>query len=406
LFFRVTIPILNAPDRLRDGAVRKLWLIFSEFVTITLALVFVVTLVRPDWNPWRRNVVEIHEAAAPGGLVPVTAVPRIASYSDAARKAMISVINISTSKEARLSRDHPFLNDPLLRRFFGVPEENDQPQASLGSGVIVSDKGHILTNAHVVEGAREIQVALGDGRVVPAKVVGTDTDTDLAVLKVDAAGLKPITLGQSDKAQVGDVVLAIGDPFGVGQTVTMGIISALGRNRLGINQYENFIQTDAAINPGNSGGALVDVNGNLIGINSVIYSQSGGSLGIGFAIPVSMVKTVMEQIIATGTVTRGWVGIEVNDVTPDLAESLHLKDASGAVVSGLQNNGPATNGGMLLGDVITQVNGKPAGDSIVASRLISELAPGSSANFTVIRRQNEISLQVKIGRRPKQISRQ
>ena len=383
---------------------RKLWLIFAEFVTITLAIVFVITLVRPDWNPWRRNVVEVRESVVPGGLITATGAPRAVGYSEAAKLAMGSVVNISSSKAARAAQGHPFLNDPLLRRFFGVPDESEEPQASLGSGVIVTDKGHILTNAHVVESSNEIQVALSDGRVVPAKVVGIDADTDLAVLKVNASGLKPISFGQSDKAQIGDVVLAIGDPFGVGQTVTMGIISALGRNRLNINTYENFIQTDAAINPGNSGGALVDTNGNLIGINSVIYSQSGGSLGIGFAIPVSMAKSVMEQIIATGSVTRGWIGIDVNDVTPDLAESLRLKDARGAIVQGLQNNGPAAKSGMKLGDVITQINGRAANDSVVAGRLISELVPDTTANFTVIRKQSEMPLQVRVGRRPKAIA--
>ena len=380
---------------------RRFWLIFAEFVTITLAIVFVVTLIRPDWNPWRRNVVEIRESAASGSLVPVTATPRVSGYSEAAKKAMVSVVNISTSK-LQGQRNHPFLNDPLLGRLFGIPDDVVQPQASLGSGVIVSNQGHILTNEHVVAAAKEISIALSDGRVVPAKLVGTDPDTDLAVLKIEAPNLSPLTFGQSEKAQVGDVVLAIGDPFGVGQTVTMGIISALGRNRLGINNYENFIQTDAAINPGNSGGALVDINGNLIGINSVIYSQSGGSLGIGFAIPVSMAKNVMEQIIATGSVTRGWIGVEVQDLTPDLADSLKIDSARGAMVAGLRRNGPAEKGGIKLGDVITQINGKPTNDSVIASRVISELVPGSTASIAVIRRQAESVLKVQIGQRPKE----
>ena len=380
---------------------RRLWLLFAEFVTFTLAIVFVVTLARPDWNPWRRNVVEIRESAASGSLVPITATPRVSGYSEAAKKAMVSVVNISTSK-LQGQRNHPFLNDPLLGRLFGIPDDVVQPQASLGSGVIVSNQGHILTNEHVVAAAKEISIALSDGRVVPAKLVGTDPDTDLAVLKIEAPNLSPLTFGQSEKAQVGDVVLAIGDPFGVGQTVTMGIISALGRNRLGINNYENFIQTDAAINPGNSGGALVDINGNLIGINSVIYSQSGGSLGIGFAIPVSMAKNVMEQIIATGSVTRGWIGVEVQDLTPDLADSLKIDSARGAMVAGLRRNGPAEKGGIQLGDVITQINGKPTNDSVIASRVISELVPGSTASIAVIRRQAESVLKVQIGQRPKE----
>jgi serine protease DegQ len=378
---------------------RKYWLLFAEFVTITLAIVFVVSLVRPDWNPWRRSVVEIRESMVSGeaqGPRP----QRVASYSEAAKKAMASVVNISTSKRQRVPRNHPLLNDPLFRRFF--PDGPAEPLASLGSGVVVSDQGYILTNQHVIESATEIQIAMADGRVFPAKVVGADADTDLAVLKVDGPKLVPITLGQSDNAQVGDVVLAIGDPFGFGNTVTMGIISALGRNRLGVNNYENFIQTDAAINPGNSGGALIDTSGNLIGINSIIYSQSGGSQGIGFAIPISMAKSVMEQIIASGSVTRGWIGVDVGDVTPDLAESLNLKSARGAAIAGVQEDGPADKAGVRAGDVLMQVNGRPVIDSVAARGLISDLAPGSRANMTFIRKEKEVSIQILIGKRPRQ----
>lgn len=380
---------------------RKYWLLFAEFVTITLAIVFVVSLVRPDWNPWRRNVVEIRESAGGPGLSPVAA-PRNAGYSDAARAAMASVVNISTSKRVRQARVHPFLNDPLFRRFF--PDQPAEPQSSLGSGVVVSvsgDKNYILTNQHVIEAASEIQIALADGRVFPAKVVGTDADTDLAVLHVSGPKLTPITLGQAERIQVGDVVLAIGDPFGFGNTVTMGIISALGRNRLGVNNYENFIQTDAAINPGNSGGALVDINGHLIGINSIIYSQSGGSQGIGFAIPVSMAKSVMEQIIASGSVTRGWIGADVGDVTPDLAESLNLKNARGALIGGVQERGPADRAGIRAGDVITAINGRPVVDSIAARSIISDLAPGSKASFSLIRNERDVSINIQIGKRPR-----
>ena len=386
------------------SATRKLWLLFAEFVTITLAIVFVVTLARPDWSPWRKSVVEIRESVAPGGLFPMGQAQRVLTYSEGAKKAMPSVVNISSNKKVRLPSNHPLLNDPLLRRFYGVPED-DQPQSSLGSGVIVSPQGYILTNEHVVEAASDIQIALSDGRVFPAKVVGADPDTDLAVLKIDAPDLKPVTFGQSEKAQVGDVVLAIGDPFGIGNTVTMGIVSALGRSRLGVNTYENFIQTDAAINPGNSGGALVDINGNLIGINSVIYSQSGGSQGIGFAIPVSMAKNVMEQIIANGSVTRGWIGIEVGDVTPDLTESLSLKSARGALVLGVVRNSPAEKGGMLPGDVIQQINGKPAIDSVAARGMISELGPGVGAKFTVVRKQKEMELLLTVAKRPRNNAR-
>lgn len=387
---------------------RRLWLIFAEFVAITLAVVFVITLIRPDWNPWRRNVIEIREAGSTsGGLLAVANPASIrASYADAAKRAMQSVVNISSSREIRTAR-HPLINDPLLRRFFGQsdePADDTEMQGSLGSGVIINadEKGsYVLTNDHVVSGSNDIQLAFADGRVIPAKVVGTDPETDLAVLRVEAKGLTPITLGQSDKAQVGDVVLAIGDPFGVGQTVTMGIVSGLGRNRLGINRYENFIQTDAAINPGNSGGALVDINGHLIGINSVIYSRTGGSLGIGFAIPVSMAKDVMEQIIAEGSVTRGFIGISPQDITPELAESLKLKAVRGALVAQVTRGGPADKAGMKVGDVISQIQGNSIQDSVAAMAAIASLRPGENAKFTVTRQQQDIELAVNIAKRPR-----
>lgn len=388
---------------------RRLWVIFAEFVTITLAIVFVVTLIRPDWNPWRKNVVEIRESTLPGGLLNVANANAVrTTYADAAKKAMISVVNVSSSRDVRLPKGHPLLGDPLFRRFFQTPDADDDAdldkQAGLGSGVIVNadDKGgYVLTNDHVVNGASTIQISFADGRVMPAKVVGTDPESDLAVLRIEGKGLTPITFGQSEKAQVGDVVLAVGDPFGVGQTVTMGIVSALGRNRLGVNRYENFIQTDAAINPGNSGGALVDVNGNLIGINSVIYSQSGGSLGIGFAIPVSMAKGVMEQIIAEGSVTRGFVGITPKDITPELAEALKLAVARGALVENVSKGYPADKAGVKPGDVITAIDAKPIQDSVAAMAAIAALKPGSTAKFLVIRNQKEMTLMVNIGRRPK-----
>jgi serine protease DegQ len=394
--------LLNLPE---NTAMRRLWLIFAEFVTVTLAVVFVVTLIRPDWNPWKKNVVEIRESGGLGALLPVTGGGSRPGYAEAAKKAMGSVVNIASSRDARRFR-HPLANDPLMRRFLGDPDSQDDEQNGsdgMGSGVIVSsdDKGsYVLTNDHVVAGSDRIQIAVSDGRTLPARVVGTDPESDLAVLRVEGTGLNPITLGQSDKAQVGDVVLAIGDPFGVGQTVTMGIISGIGRNRLGVNRYENFIQTDAAINPGNSGGALVDLNGNLIGINSVIYSRTGGSLGIGFAIPVSMAKGIMEQIIAEGSVTRGFIGIAPQDVTPDLAESLKLKTARGALVSQVNRNGPADKAGMKSGDVIVSVEGRPIQDSIAAMAAIAALKPGVNARFTVIRNQQDVELNINIAKRP------
>ena len=386
---------------------RRFWLIFAEFVTITLAIVFVVTLIRPDWNPWRRNIVEIRESVSvPGGLVAVGGQGSIKpSYAEASKRAMKSVVNISSSRDVKIPSNHPLANDPLFQRFFGLPNgDGDEPdiRGSLGSGVIVNADekgGYVLTNDHVVAGSRDIQVSFADGRVLAAKVVGADPESDLAVLRIEGKGLTPITLGQSEKAQVGDVVLAIGDPFGVGQTVTMGIVSALGRNRLGVNRYENFIQTDAAINPGNSGGALVDSNGNLIGINSVIYSRSGGSLGIGFAIPVSMAKDVMEQIIAEGSVTRGYIGIEPQDITPELAESLKLKVASGALVAKVMRGSPAEKAGVKAGDVITSIEGKNIQDSVAAMAVIAGLKPGKDAKFQLTRSEKGIDLAINVAKR-------
>lgn len=391
---------------------RRLWVIFAEFVTITLAIVFVVTLIRPDWNPWRKNVVEIRESSASGGLLSVSANSNSAirlTYAEAAKRAMVSVVNVSSSREMKLPKGHPLQGDPLLRKFLPPQDGGDgdseaEQQAGLGSGVIVSadDKGgYVLTNDHVVNGANTIQISFADGRVIPAKVIGTDPESDLAVLRVEGKDLTPITFGQSEKAQVGDVVLAVGDPFGVGQTVTMGIVSALGRNRLGVNRYENFIQTDAAINPGNSGGALVDVNGNLIGINSVIYSQSGGSLGIGFAIPVSMAKGVMEQIISEGSVTRGFVGITPKDITPELADALKLPVARGALVENVSKGSPGDIAGLKAGDVITAIDGKQIQDSVAAMAVIAALKPGVAIPFLLVRNRQENTVTVNIGKRPK-----
>src|ERR671916_1732193 len=307
--------------------IRKLWLVFCQTATVCVAALFVVTTLRPDLLTWnsRGGVVTIREAE------PQTDARKVASFSDAARRAMPAVVNVYTTKETKLQR-HPFMDDPVFRHFFGEQfDAQTKKSTNLGSGVIVSDQGYILTNSHVVEAADEIEVALADTRRAKARVVGTDPETDLAVLKVDLPTLPSILFGQSDQARVGDVVLAIGNPFGVGQTVTLGIISALGRSELGINTFENFIQTDAAINPGNSGGALIDAGGNLVGINTLIFSRSGVSMGIGFAIPVSTAKMVLEQIVKTGGVTRGWIGVEVQEITPTLADSFKLGGQRGAL---------------------------------------------------------------------------
>ncbi|EGF32810.1 Outer membrane stress sensor protease DegS [Oxalobacteraceae bacterium IMCC9480] len=317
---------------------------------------------------------------------------------------MPSVGNIYTTKGARQARN-PMLDDPFFRKFFGERPEQDEKQVSLGSGVVISSQGYILTNNHVVEAADEIEVAFADGRKAVAKVVGADPETDLAVVRVDLQNLPAITLGRIEQTMVGDVVLAIGNPFGVGQTVTMGIISALGRNHLNINTFENFIQTDAAINPGNSGGALIDTNGNLLGINTAIYSRSGGSLGIGFAVPVSTAKMVTESIIKTGSVVRGWIGVEPQDITPELAESFGLNRKSGAIIAGVQRSGPADRAGMRPGDILVAVEGKPVTDTTEMLNLIAQLKPGVKAKMTVQRKLQETTLEVTVGKRPKQQAR-
>lgn len=378
---------------------RKFWLIFAQSTTVALGVLFVLSIFKPDWLPWRNvqtnNGVTIREFAAPASGT------NIGSLSVAAKKAIPSVVNIFTSKEVRVPRN-PLANDPVFRHFFGnAPGPRSQRVNNLGSGVIVSSDGYVLTNHHVVDAADEIQVALHDGRTVRAKVVGSDPETDLAVLKLDLSGLPAISFGQSEKASVGDIVLAIGNPFGVGQTVTMGIISALGRTHLGINTFENFIQTDAAINPGNSGGALVDANGNLIGVNSAIYTRTGGSQGIGFAIPASLVIQVMDQIIQHGAVTRGWVGVEVQDMTPELAESFKLEKTDGALIAGILKGGPADLAGIHPGDVLIEVKGKTVKDSASLLQLIATLTPGQDAQLKLLRKGQEVLTTVKIGKRPK-----
>ena len=363
---------------------------------------FVISLLKPELLPFNSRVVAITEAPQPGGMTLTrnTAAALGPSYSDAAKKAVPSVVNIFTSKEVKLP-SQGLTNDPAPRRFGDQFDGSPQRSRSLGSGVIVSPQGYILTNQHVVEEADDIQVALADGRTATARVIGADPDTDLAVLKVDLVNLPAMTFGHSEQLKVGDVVLAIGDPFGVGQTVTMGIVSALGRTRLGVNQFENFIQTDAAINPGNSGGALVDVSGNLIGINSVIFSQTGGSQGIGFSIPVSLARNVMEQLIRSGDVTRGWIGVEVRDVTPELADSFHMTIRHGALIANTLRGGPADRASVRPGDVLVGVNGLPVNDSVSMLNLIAELPPGRNATLDIVREQQHVVLKVTVGRRPR-----
>jgi Do/DeqQ family serine protease len=379
---------------------RRIWLIFAQTVTVCVAALFVVQTLKPEWLPRSADqpgpgVVALREAPATAAGQPAL------SYADAAKRAVPSVVHIFTSQEIKAPR-HPFLNDPFFRHFFGDRfGEQMQRRSGLGSGVIVSADGYILTNYHVIDGADEIEVALNDGRKFKAKVIGTDPESDLAVLKIGAdAKLPAISFAAAGTLRVGDVVLAIGNPFGVGQTVTSGIVSALDRSHLGINTFENFIQTDAAINPGNSGGALVDAGGNLVGINTAIYSQSGGSMGIGFAIPVSLARSVMEQIVRTGTVTRGWVGVEIQEVTPELAEAFRLPSTSGALIAGIMRGSPADKAGVKPGDLLVAIDGKPVKDAQAMLGLIANLAPGQRAQFALRREGKAVELPITIGKRP------
>lgn len=379
---------------------RKFWLLFAQATTIGLAVLFVIHTLKPNLLPTaaRGGVVTLYQNEPTDDVnLPGT------GFSSAAQKVMPSVVNIFTTSEVKQST-HPFMDDPRFRFFFGDEFEDDQPQqnSSLGSGVIVSPNGYILTNHHVIESADQIEVAFADGRNAKGHIVGTDPETDLAVIKVDVSQPLPaITFANGDTTHVGDIVLAVGNPFGVGQTVTMGIVSALKRNHLGLSTFENFIQTDAAINPGNSGGALVDTSGNLLGINSAIYSPNGGSLGIGFAIPVSTAKKVMEQIIQSGSVTRGWIGVAVQDMTPELAESFKLKAAHGVLISEVMRNGPADKAGIKPGDILVSIADSELVDSTVMLETISALTPGKAVALKLLRNQNDIVVQVKVGKRPK-----
>ena len=384
---------------------RRLWIIFSQTATICLAVLFVVSTLKPEWLPTRggqpgdapRFTVFQQEASPP-----VTSTgPRADSYYEAVRKAAPSVVNVFTSKEVKVPRN-PLLNDPVLRRFFGDQLGSDtQRSSSLGSGVIVSSGGYILTNHHVVNAADEIEVGTPDGKKLLAKVVGSDPDSDIAVLRVEAQNLPAITFGSSENLRVGDIVLAIGNPLGIGQTVTSGIVSGLGRSGLGINTFENFIQTDAAINQGNSGGALLDSRGNLVGINTAILSQNGGSIGIGLAIPASMAKAVMEQIIKSGTVTRGWIGVGLQAITPEIAESFKLGSIRGVIINEIVRGGPADKAGVTLGDILVSIDGKPIAEPQDVLNVVTGIAPGSASKLMLKRKGQDVELAVTIGRRPK-----
>jgi serine protease DegS/serine protease DegQ len=382
---------------------RRLWLIFTQAVTISVAAVFVVGALKPGWvhRSTPSPMVTVVEAPA----IPASGASDTLSYAGAAQRALPAVVHIYTRQTARVP-DHPLMSDPVFRHFFSTPE-----RTGLGSGVIIDPQGFVLTNNHVIENADEIEAVLNDGRKFVARLIGRDPETDLAVLRLaDAKSLPAIAFAPSDSLAVGDVVLAIGNPFGIGQTVTMGIASALGRNHLGINTFENYIQTDAAINPGNSGGALVDGAGRLVGINTAIYSRgnnarggessSAGGLGIGFAIPVSIAKNVLEQIITNGEVVRGWVGIDMREITPELAESFGLPSSHGILISGVLHGSPADKSGVQPGDVLIAVSGQEVQTPREMLDLVASLQPGQVAVFRLLRGSKEVELKILVGRRP------
>ncbi len=400
---------------------KRLWLLFAQAVTVILAGYFVLSTLKPNWvgGTSRVQSVTVSESSESSELSP-------GSYHEAVKKSMPAIVNVFSSKNDKSTSLPPKTNphgpkskpkqkpspdnqEEWFNFFFGDPNgpnginpEDEGPEFSTGSGVLVSKEGLILTNHHVIEGADKIEVALGDGRKTIAKLIGSDPDTDIAVLKIDLQDLpEPIVLGNLSNVRVGDIVLAIGNPFGVGQTVTSGIVSALGRDHLGINTFENFIQTDAAINPGNSGGGLVNSQGQLIGINTAIFSKSGGSMGIGFAIPVNLAKQVMESIVASGSVTRGWIGVEPRDISPEMIEAFKLpKETKGILISGILKNGPAELGGVKPGDILKEVNDKPIEDVRRLLNVVASLTPGSNAKLLVDRKGQSIVLAVQIGKRP------
>jgi serine protease DegS len=385
--------------------INKFIVFIFQFVTIGLAVAFVILYLYPQFKSdveQERHIIEVKEAPLTNNIAPSLSAT---SYADAVEKAAPAVVNIFTQKLVT-ERVHPLMEDPLFRHFFGENQGSTRQrlESSLGSGVIISPEGYILTNNHVIEAADEIEVALRDGRTAVARIVGTDPETDLAILKIELAELQPIILGHSQQLRVGDVVLAIGNPFGVGQTVTSGIVSATGRNMLGISTFENFIQTDAAINPGNSGGALITANGNLIGINTAIFSRSGGSQGIGFAIPIDLARDVMQQIIEHGEVVRGWLGVAIQDITEDLARSFELESLDGVIISNIIRNGPADQAGLTRGDVVTHINAEGVKNVRAALTLISKARPGTKVKISGIRQGKKFDVDVTVMQRPKQPS--
>ena len=384
---------------------RKLWLIFAQATTIALAVLFVLTTLKPQWMKPSPST-----ASAPAAALTLSAEPFASAGADpghsglsrAARRAAPAVVSITASKGT--SSRAAQTTDPWLRRHFGLhgrPPGGEPTQQGLGSGVIVTADGYLLTNNHVIEGASEIEVLLTDGRQARATLIGTDPESDVALLKIDLDKLPVIRLGNAEALQVGDSVLAIGNPFNVGQTVTSGIVSALGRSQLGINTFENFIQTDAAINPGNSGGALVDAEGNLVGINTAIFSRSGGSLGIGFAIPVTTARQVMDALLKDGQVARGWIGVQTRELTPDLAEGLKLGVNEGVLISGVLSDAPAAKAGVKPGDVMVKVGNKVVKTPAQLLAAVSSLKPLTATTVQVQRGTKQVELPLTVAQRPK-----
>ena len=384
---------------------RKLWLLFAQTVTVGLGLWFVVATLQPHWLPGAAEAPPPATTAlpTPPPAAPPTEPPPASTgpsgYSNAAKRAAPAVVSIVAN---RSTRPRAGSEDPWFRHFFGNGRGPQTPQAGLGSGVIVSADGYLLTNNHVVEGASDIEVQLVDGRQTQARLVGTDPETDLALLQIKLDTLPVIEIGDARSLQVGDVVLAIGNPFNVGQTVTSGIVSALGRNRLGLSTFENFIQTAAAMNPGNSGGALVDTQGRLVGINTAIYSRSGGSLGIGFAIPTDTARVVMDALLRDGQVTRGWIGVEPRDLTPELATSLRLPISQGVLITGVLQDGPASRAGMRPGDVVMAIAGTAVGNTAELLAAVAALKPQTTAQVAVQRGAQPLILNLQVAQRPRQ----
>ncbi len=375
---------------------RRTWLVFTQAVTVAVAALFVVLTLKPQWLPGGAGSVLpaptlLQAAPLPGAVASGAGT----GYALAARRAAPAVVSISATKMARRG---PHTDDPRFKFFFG-DRATPQQQVGLGSGVIVSPEGYLLTNHHVVEDATEIEVQLADGRQTRARVVGSDPETDIAVLKIELGTLPVIALGDVRALSVGDAVLAIGNPFNVGQTVTAGIVSALDRNEAGASRFQNFIQTDAAINPGNSGGALVDAQGALVGINTAIFSRNGGSLGIGFAVPVDTARQVMESLLRDGKVRRGWIGVEPRDLTAELADSLKLPVKTGVLITGVLQNGPAAKGGLRPGDVVLKVGAREVQNVGELFAAVAALPPDSDTVLVTQRGDKQVSVALKVGER-------